>query len=231
VVDSALDGLEAVSKMQEGVKYDMILMDIIMPNLDGVSACHLIRQFDRTPIVAMTSNIRSDDIQMYFHHGMDDVLPKPFTRKSLMDMLEKHLMHLKKIPQGMEAPPQPGAMAPSGAPTSASQSVRDDMSAGASPAASSGTWNSPSQYSGVSPVNPNIHFTGMPQHYVDPNGSSFGGGPQTPVGMRNNGIMQQGQPHRRGPSEMSGGADMGSASKRQRLQYAAQQHMAAPMRQ
>ena len=64
-----LDGLEAVNKMQEGVKYDLILMDIIMPNLDGVSACHLIRQFDRTPIVAMTSNIRSDDIQMYFQHG------------------------------------------------------------------------------------------------------------------------------------------------------------------
>lgn len=45
-------------------------MDIIMPNLDGVSACHLIRQFDRTPIIAMTSNIRSDDIQLYFQHGM-----------------------------------------------------------------------------------------------------------------------------------------------------------------
>ena len=59
--------------MQEGVKYDMILMDIIMPNLDGVSACHIIRQFDRTPIVAMTSNIRSDDIQMYFQHGRSDV--------------------------------------------------------------------------------------------------------------------------------------------------------------
>ena len=44
-------------------------MDIIMPNLDGVSATHLIRQFDNTPIVAMTSNIRSDDISMYFQHG------------------------------------------------------------------------------------------------------------------------------------------------------------------
>ena len=72
VVDTALDGLEAVNKMQEGVKYDMLLMDIIMPNLDGVSACHIIRQFDRTPIVAMTSNIRSDDIQMYFQHGKDN---------------------------------------------------------------------------------------------------------------------------------------------------------------
>jgi osomolarity two-component system, response regulator SKN7 len=72
-----LDGLEAVNKMQEGVKYDMILMDIIMPNLDGVSACHIIRQFDRTPIIAMTSNIRSDDIQMYFQHGESNRLLNP----------------------------------------------------------------------------------------------------------------------------------------------------------
>ena len=64
-----LDGLEAVEKVNGGSKYDLILMDIIMPNLDGVSACHLIRQVDRTPIIAMTSNIRSDDIQMYFQHG------------------------------------------------------------------------------------------------------------------------------------------------------------------
>lgn len=68
-VDQALDGLEAVNKMNNGAKYDLVLMDIIMPNLDGVSACHLIRQFDETPIIAMTSNIRSDDINMYFQHG------------------------------------------------------------------------------------------------------------------------------------------------------------------
>ena len=65
-----LDGLEAVNKINEGSTYDLILMDIIMPNLDGVSACHLIRQVDQTPIIAMTSNIRSDDITMYFNHGM-----------------------------------------------------------------------------------------------------------------------------------------------------------------
>ncbi|EZF28629.1 hypothetical protein H101_07691, partial [Trichophyton interdigitale H6] len=69
VVDTALDGLEAVNKIQGGSKYDLILMDIIMPNLDGVSACSLIRRFDSTPIIAMTSNIRSSDIDLYFHHG------------------------------------------------------------------------------------------------------------------------------------------------------------------
>lgn len=244
-VETALDGLEAVSKMQEGIKYDLILMDIIMPNLDGVSACHLIRQFDRTPIVAMTSNIRSDDIQMYFHHGMDDVLPKPFTRKSLLDMLEKHLMHLKKTPPVMEAPSQAGLMGSGIPPTSTAHSVRDDLSAGASPAGSSGTWNSPSQYS---PVNPNIQYGGMQQvapqqqQYIDANGNAYTqNAPQTPVGLRGPNMLQQqhqqqqqqqqqAHAHRRGPSDMSGGPDMGSGNKRQRL-YAPQQTMSAPMRQ
>lgn len=227
-VDTALDGLEAVSKMQEGMKYDMILMDIIMPNLDGVSACHIIRQFDRTPIIAMTSNIRSDDIQMYFQHGMDDVLPKPFTRKSLLEMLEKHLQHLKKLPDGMAPPPNALAAAQS----SASQSIRDDASAAASPAASSvGTWNSPSQYSGVSPVNaqlPNAY--GIPQQqYMDANSAAYAqtsSQPHTPSGMRV--PMPQQAAHRRGVSEMSGSQPDMTNSKRQRMNY---QQMSAPMRQ
>jgi osomolarity two-component system, response regulator SKN7 len=232
-VDTALDGLEAVSKMQEGVKYDMILMDIIMPNLDGVSACHIIRQFDRTPIVAMTSNIRSDDIQMYFQHGMDDVLPKPFTRKSLMEMLEKHLMHLKKLPEGMQ-PPQSATI--SGPQSAATHSVRDDMSAGASPAGSSGTWNSPSQYSGVSPVNPQMPYASIPpQQYMDANSAAYahgGSAPHTPVGIRGPPLpQQQSSGHRRGPSEMVGGAQNSSASKRQRMYAPNGQPMAAPMRQ
>ena len=219
VVDTALDGLEAVSKIQEGVKYDLILMDIIMPNLDGVSACHIIRQFDRTPIVAMTSNIRSDDIQMYFHHGMDDVLPKPFTRKSLLEMLEKHLMHLKKLPAGMEQ--QQSAMSgPSGPQSSATQSVRDDLSAANSPAGSSGTWNSPSQYAGVSPINPQINqFAPVPHQspYMDVHGNSATfHSPQTPISARIPPMQpQHQQQHRRGASDMSGGPGGDSASKRQ----------------
>lgn len=62
--------MEAIQKIHKGAKYDLILMDIIMPNLDGVSACHLIRQVDSTPVIAMTSNIRVDDIAMYFQHGV-----------------------------------------------------------------------------------------------------------------------------------------------------------------
>ena len=243
IVDTALDGLEAVSKMQDpsnnpggpgAPKYDMILMDIIMPNLDGVSACHIIRQFDRTPIVAMTSNIRSDDIQMYFQHGMDDVLPKPFTRKSLLEMLEKHLGYLKKdAGGGMVAPGQHGG----GVPQSAVPSVRDDLSSAASPAGSTGTWNSPSQYSGVSPVNAQMPYGAVQQGYVDQNHAPYAShgnsAPVTPGGMRavsGPASMQQPGAHRRGPSEISGGGGDMSANKRQRM-YGNGVPMAAPMRQ
>lgn len=70
-VETARDGLEAVNKINNGAtQYDLILMDIIMPNLDGVSATVCIREIrPDIPIIAMTSNIRADDIDMYFRYG------------------------------------------------------------------------------------------------------------------------------------------------------------------
>ncbi|KAK9446393.1 HSF-type DNA-binding-domain-containing protein [Limtongia smithiae] len=95
--DVAMDGLQAVNKMNLS-KYDIVLMDIVMPNLDGVSASSLIRQFDPlTPIVAMTGNVSNNDVIAYYSHGMNDVLAKPFTKENLFDILEKHLIHLKEI--------------------------------------------------------------------------------------------------------------------------------------
>ncbi|KAJ5662428.1 uncharacterized protein N7477_010044 [Penicillium maclennaniae] len=220
VIDTAFDGLEAVNKMQGGSKYDLILMDIIMPNLDGVSACHLIRQFDRTPIIAMTSNIRSDDIQLYFQHGMDDVLPKPFTRKSLLDMLEKHLVHLKTIQPGIEAPPSAAAVTM--AQTSASQSIKEDSSPGQSPAGSMNNWQSPGQFQGMQAVPPTmpavpgqyVPATATPAAYtVDQNGVQF---PAPAVAVPSTGGPAR-PPHRRQMSDMAGGPDNPNMAKRQRM--------------
>jgi osomolarity two-component system response regulator SKN7 len=81
-----------------------------MPKLDGVSATSLIRQFDhRTPIISMTSNSCPQDILNYYSHGMNDILPKPFTRDGLLGILEKHLMHLKAIQQMTNLPRSIGA--------------------------------------------------------------------------------------------------------------------------
>lgn len=97
-VETASDGLQAVSRINNGpITFDLILMDIIMPHLDGVSATVCIKDLHpHIPIIAMTSNIRADDIHMYFSHGMDDVLPKPFTKEGMLRALEKHLPKQKK---------------------------------------------------------------------------------------------------------------------------------------
>ena len=69
-----------------------------MPKLDGVSATSLIRQFDHmTPIISMTSNSKPAEIMKYYSSGMNDHLPKPFTKDGLLQVLEKHLTHLKVI--------------------------------------------------------------------------------------------------------------------------------------
>lgn len=83
-----------------------------MPKLDGVSATSLIRQFDHmTPIISMTSNSKPAEIMKYYSSGMNDHLPKPFTKDGLWEVLEKHLTHLKviqtlsKIPRSVGVPP------------------------------------------------------------------------------------------------------------------------------
>ena len=68
--DVAVDGFSALDKVNME-KYDLILMDVVMPNLDGISATNMIRQFDiATPIISMTSNIHSNDIMHYFNSGL-----------------------------------------------------------------------------------------------------------------------------------------------------------------
>ncbi|KAL8654886.1 MAG: hypothetical protein Q9210_001238 [Variospora velana] len=211
-IDSAFDGLEAVNKMNAGSKYDMVLMDIIMPNLDGVSATHLIRQFDNTPIIAMTSNIRSDDISMYFQHGMNDVLPKPFTKEGLLSMLEKHLGHLKKLPNGMD--PMVPHSASSIPQTSAAQSLKDENSPNQSPSTIS-NWQSPGHFQGISPTAaaPNPYMQQMhpgPGFGMDHGQIQFQQ-PHTPLGARRQ------APHRRQASDMTGGDELNADPKRQRM--------------
>ncbi|CAK7271729.1 kinase-regulated stress-responsive transcription factor skn7 [Sporothrix epigloea] len=105
VVDIARDGSEAVAKVnQDPEQYDLIFMDIIMPVFDGVSATACIRiASPRVPIVAMTSNIRSEDIATYFHWGMNDVLAKPFTKEGMVRILRKLLPYMLKNPQPVGA--------------------------------------------------------------------------------------------------------------------------------
>lgn len=93
------DGLNAISTV-ENTKYDLVLMDIVMPNLDGATATSVIRSFDtRTPIIAMTGNIEDNDLVTYLQNGMSDILAKPFTKDDLYSILSKHLLSNENLNQ------------------------------------------------------------------------------------------------------------------------------------
>ncbi len=96
-VDLASDG-EAALERRASSAYDLILMDVQMPRMDGIAATRALRQLEqldtrqpRTPIIAMTANAEVGDRDDCLAAGMDDYLPKPFTLVGLRAMLERWL--------------------------------------------------------------------------------------------------------------------------------------------
>ena len=92
-VETAVDGAEAVP-LASARNFDIILMDIQMPRMDGYAATHLIREIQadsgrHTPIIAMTANAMTGDRERCIEAGMDDYISKPFTRESLSAVLER----------------------------------------------------------------------------------------------------------------------------------------------
>ncbi|OJJ16424.1 hypothetical protein BKI52_34625 [marine bacterium AO1-C] len=104
VVDVAENGKEALEKFREG-KYDLILMDMQMPVMDGVETTKVIRQklASSIPIIALTANAIKGDRQRCLEAGMNDYLTKPFAQN---DLLEKILTNLKDLPMKAALAPQ-----------------------------------------------------------------------------------------------------------------------------
>lgn len=82
--DIAKDGKQALKIFKEDT-YDLILMDINLPELDGVQTCNLIREkyTKIPPIIALTSNALPGDAERYIAKGLDDYITKPFTTEIL----------------------------------------------------------------------------------------------------------------------------------------------------
>ncbi|MFC5651357.1 response regulator [Paenibacillus solisilvae] len=92
-VEVAETGTQVLKKLEER-RWDLILMDIHMPEMDGDEAARLIRsdsKYDRMPIVALTANIIREDHERYIQLGMNDVLTKPIEPDVMHEVIAKWL--------------------------------------------------------------------------------------------------------------------------------------------
>jgi len=76
-VEVGYDGEEAVNKAREG-SFDLILLDLMMPKIDGLQACMRIREFSTVPIIMLTARGEDTDKIIGFEYGADDYITKPF---------------------------------------------------------------------------------------------------------------------------------------------------------
>lgn len=89
--DRAKTGLEAVEKAKSG-SFDIILMDIKMPEMDGLTATKEIRKFNpNIPIVALTANAFDSDRTLAAEAGCNDFLSKPVSSDSCLKAIKKYL--------------------------------------------------------------------------------------------------------------------------------------------
>ena len=94
-ISHATNGIEAV-KMVENYTYDLVLMDINMPEMDGLEATRAIRKlegekYDKIPIIAITANALKGDAHHFFEAGMNDYIIKPYTEQKLYATISRIL--------------------------------------------------------------------------------------------------------------------------------------------
>src|SRR3990172_3167345 len=100
-VEAAYDGAQALEKAKS-IRPDLIILDIMMPELDGLSVCKELRKTSDVPIIILTA--RSDDVDRIvgLELGADDYVSKPFTPRELVARVKAVLRRARR-----EAPSQP----------------------------------------------------------------------------------------------------------------------------
>jgi two-component system, sensor histidine kinase len=107
-VDVAESGAESIAMVQS-MPYDLVLMDLIMPGIDGLEASRRIRALPgpvaRVPIVALTATTSPEDRAHCIAAGMDDMLGKPIRPAAMFDLLQTYIGNPQREAQTAESPP------------------------------------------------------------------------------------------------------------------------------
>ena len=99
-VEQAADGAEAILKAQQ-LKPDLIVLDIMMPVLDGMEVCRQVRKFSRVPVIMLTARVEDEDRILGLELGADDYVSKPFYPRELVARVKAVLRRV----QGAETEP------------------------------------------------------------------------------------------------------------------------------
>jgi len=101
-VETAEDGSEAVRLCRDR-HFDLIVMDLMMPNTDGLEACRQIRDFSKVPVIMLTARGEDTDKLIGFEYGADDYLTKPF---NIMELKARIRAILRRSAPGPSETPQ-----------------------------------------------------------------------------------------------------------------------------
>ena len=101
-VDVCYDGETAVDMARHG-EYAVILLDLMMPKLDGLGACQRIRQFSTVPIIMLTARSEDADKLIGFESGADDYITKPYSFRELLARIRAVLRRNQMVAESGEA--------------------------------------------------------------------------------------------------------------------------------
>ena len=105
-VEVGYDGEQAVELARNG-GFDLIILDLMMPKIDGLQACMRIREFSNVPIIMLTARSEDSDKLLGFESGADDYITKPFNPLELVARVKTQLRRYTRYNQADAAAPKP----------------------------------------------------------------------------------------------------------------------------
>ena len=97
--DIAEGGKSCINAVKSGKKYDLILLDHMMPDLDGIETIRILKKMTEIklpPVIAMTANVVTEFREKYIKEGFDDYISKPIDIKKLNKLLKKYFVKTKR---------------------------------------------------------------------------------------------------------------------------------------
>jgi DNA-binding response OmpR family regulator len=96
VVNEAADGRSAVEYMRRNPDTDLIVLDVMMPGMDGIETCSKLREFSTAPVLFLTAKSAEEDRVHAYESGGDDFLSKPFSQAELLAKIHSLLRRYKE---------------------------------------------------------------------------------------------------------------------------------------